>query len=154
MHECSALLCSLLYRHLRAADSSALLLEIALCNVTLMSASWLFLLHSNLFCFVPSLPCFSLPPLFLSLCSYWSALLQKRGVDVLSFDYEVRPKNCWSKVRRGGPEVLLDRAVRGETESDSSLSHLMSSPLLLHSSHVILCCIVSCRFVMCCITQY
>jgi hypothetical protein len=44
-------------------------------------------------------------------------------VDVLPFDIAVTPKNCWSKVRRGGPEVLLNRALRGESESERRETH-------------------------------
>jgi hypothetical protein len=79
-------------------------------------------------------------PHHVSLCSYWSALLQKRGVDVIPFDITVTPKNCWSKVRRGGPEVLLDGALRGE--SYSLRREERYHPNLITSLLAYICCVI------------
>lgn len=64
---------------------------------------------------------------YVSSCRYWSALLQNRGVDVLPFDITVKRKYCWSKVHRGGPEVLLDRAMKGERLSCCNVPHYVVS---------------------------
>ena len=107
------------------------------------------MLHS---CFPPGLSCSAplccvpslcVPPL----CSYWSALLQKRGADVIPFDVRGTTKNCWSKVHRGGPEVLRHEAFKGDSESESRVLFTSVHVLILYcvvSYHVVLRCFVSC----------
>ena len=45
--------------------------------------------------------------------SYWAALLTNMNVDIRAYDISVNKKNCWSKVRNGGPEVLLNPRLNG-----------------------------------------
>lgn len=127
------------------------------------------MLHS---CFPPGLSCSAplccvpslcVPPL----CSYWSALLQKRGADVIPFDVRGTTKNCWSKVHRGGPEVLRHEAFKGDSESESRvlftsvhvlnlycvvLYRVMSScDALFHvvPHYFVLCCVILCCVALC-----
>lgn len=43
---------------------------------------------------------------------YWSALLEQRGADIVAFDKKVRA-GCWTKVQKGGPEVLESKLTEG-----------------------------------------
>lgn len=62
---------------------------------------------------------------------------------MLPFDITVNRKNCWSKVQRGGPEVLLDRAMKGERVSCCNVLH-----------YLVLCQLVSYCNVLNCILLY
>ena len=37
---------------------------------------------------------------------YWARLLENRGVDIIPFDKYFKPRNTWTTVFYGGPEVL------------------------------------------------
>jgi hypothetical protein len=45
---------------------------------------------------------------------YWAALLLNMSVDIRAYDIRINPRNCWSKVRYGGPEVLLNPKLHGK----------------------------------------
>ena len=45
---------------------------------------------------------------------YWAALLLNMNVDIRAYDVRINPRNCWSKVRYGGPEILLNPKLHGK----------------------------------------
>lgn len=41
---------------------------------------------------------------------YWAYLLKSKGIDIVAFDRKVK-KSCWTEVKKGGPEKLLDKNI-------------------------------------------
>ena len=52
---------------------------------------------------------------------YWAALLLNMNVDIKAYDVRIYKWKCWSWVRHGGPEVLLNKKLQGEVEEKNDL---------------------------------